>query len=580
MTAGHTATIRSFESSGGHVVTTPTGARAHAQLVGHAEHLQRRFFTIRPGVWCLVGNGLSNQTFIEGPEGIIAIDTGECVEEMRSALKELRAVTSRPIVAVIYTHFHYVNGTKAIFDEAGHAVPVYAHGWVVANRQRVADEIGPFYGRGLVEQFGINLPPDGPDGLVHVGLGLAFRFAQHAPFTPGFEAPTVTTLTPTTWTIAGLRVDALPAPSDATDSMTLWFPELGVAVHNLVWPTLFNVFAIRGEEYRDPRVLLSGLDDLLGLNAEHLAGAHGPPISGGAQIRMRVERYRDSIQFLWDQTVRGMNRGWTADEIASRVKLPALFDEDFITSERYGVAEHHVRQIVNGLKGWFDGDPAKLFPLEPAERAARLVGGFGGHANVREQADAALSADDLRWASELAAWLVKAPDANADLARTDRGLLAECLRRIGQRSPAANIRNWCVTTARDLEGTGSLDRFRGHRLRREAIIADPVRSLDVLRVLLDPDRAASLNHHLRLDFGSGRVGGIHHRNAIACPTNGTGAHSVLKLSPESWAGLLLGKENVAGLQGTGMAIIEGDAKAVEALLAAFDFSSPSKGGKG
>lgn len=574
MTAEHKRSVRSFDTSGRNVLATPSGAKAHTLMVEHQNHLERRFVTLRPGVWCLVGNGLSNQTFIEGPEGIIAIDTGECVEEMRAALKELRAVTSRPIVAVMYTHFHYVNGTKAVFEDAGHAVPIYAHGGVVSNRQRVSDEIGPFYGRGLVEQFGINLPSDGPDGLVHVGLGLAFRFAQHAPFTPGFEAPTVTTLSPVTWNIAGLRVDALPAPSDATDSMTFWFPELGVAVNNLVWPTLFNVFAIRGEEYRDPRVLLFGLDDLLGLNAEHLAGAHGPPMSGREQIKKRVERYRDSIQFLWDQTVRGMNRGWTADEIATRVELPALYDEDFITSERYGVAEHHVRQIVNGLKGWFDGDPAKLFPLEPAERAARLVQGFGGHAKVRSQVDAALNVEDLRWATELSAWLVKAPDTDADLARADRGVLAECLRRIGQRSPAANIRNWCLTTARDLEGTGSLERFRGHRLRREAVVADPVRSLDVLRVLIDPDRAAGRNHHIGLDFGNGRSGGIHVRNAVARTTNGANAQSVLKLSAETWADFMTGKASVDALLQSGAATIEGDASAVSAALASFDLHSP------
>ena len=41
-----------------------------------------------------------------------------------------------------------------------------------------------------------------------------------------------------------------PAPSDADDSITIWFPDLGVCVNNLAWPALFNVFAIRGEEYR------------------------------------------------------------------------------------------------------------------------------------------------------------------------------------------------------------------------------------------------------------------------------------------------------------------------------------------
>ena len=93
---------------------------------------------------------------------------------------------------------------------------------------------------------------------------------------------------------------------------------------------------------------------------------------------------------------------------------------DYITAERYGVAEHHVRQIHNGLKGWFDGDPARLFPLEPAERASRLIEGFGGRSVVRTQATAAIQKDDLRWAIELASWLVAAPADKADELQPDR----------------------------------------------------------------------------------------------------------------------------------------------------------------
>lgn len=53
-----------------------------------------------------------------------------------------------------------------------------------------------------------------------------------------------------------------------------------LAVNNLVWPALFNVFAMRGGEYRDPRVVLSGLDHLRSLDCAYLLGAHGPPLSG------------------------------------------------------------------------------------------------------------------------------------------------------------------------------------------------------------------------------------------------------------------------------------------------------------
>ena len=41
-------------------------------------------------MWCAVGNGLSNQTFVEGPDGLIVIDTGDSIEEMRWSLEQVR----------------------------------------------------------------------------------------------------------------------------------------------------------------------------------------------------------------------------------------------------------------------------------------------------------------------------------------------------------------------------------------------------------------------------------------------------------------------------------------------------------
>ncbi len=360
-------------------MTLPGGEVVHRQLSEHSKRLARKFTEVRPGVWCLVGNGLSNQTFVEGPEGIIAIDTGESVQEMRDALRELRAVTATPVVAVLYTHFHYVAGTQAVLDEdPTRTIPVWGHSRIALNRVRTASEVAPAYSRGLVEQFAIQLPADGADGVVNVGLGRFFRDPGHAPFTPGHVPATHTFSDACRISVAGLDIDVTPAPSDADDSVTFWFPSLGLAVNNLVWPVLFNVFAIRGEEYRDPRIMLRGLDHLLSLHAEHLVGAHGPSISGTIEISERVTRYRDSIQFLWDQTVRGINRGLTSTELAATVHLPGSYESDYLTTQFYGVVEHHVRQIRTGLFGFFDGDEGNLFPLPTGERASRLIAGFGG----------------------------------------------------------------------------------------------------------------------------------------------------------------------------------------------------------
>lgn len=112
----------SFHTDSSETVAAPNGGLAHRASVAHGDRFKQKLWKVRDGVWCMVGNGLSNQTFIEGPEGLIAIDTGECIEEMQHALNAVAEQTDAEVVAVIYTHFHYVGGTAAVL-EAGDSVP-------------------------------------------------------------------------------------------------------------------------------------------------------------------------------------------------------------------------------------------------------------------------------------------------------------------------------------------------------------------------------------------------------------------------------------------------------------------------
>lgn len=554
---------QSFDPDGSSTSTAPGGQRAHRSLIEHTERLERRLWPVGDGVWCLVGNGLSNQTFVDAPDGIIAIDTGECREEMQEAIRALRTVTDRPFAAVIYTHFHYVNGTTAVFDDAGGPIPVWGHTGIEANLHRVGGEVGPVARRGLIEQFGVQLPPDGADGLVNAGLGLAYRNQAHAPFSPGFVAPDQPIDRPLSARVAGLAVEFRPAPSDADDNVTVWFPDRKVCVNNLVWPALFNVFAIRGEEYRDPRILLDGLDHIVGLGAEHLVGAHGPPISGADRIAAETARYRDSVQFLWDQTVRGINEGLSSIEIGARVRLPDEFADSYLTKMHYGLAEHHARQIHSGLRGWFDGDPANLFPLDPGDRAERLVAGFGGADTVRDEYDEAVARDDLRWATELAGWLVRLPDAPD----ADRHRLAAALRLIGERTTSANIRNWTLTRARELEGRLDLARHRRHVFTtRGALAMPPADLLAALRVRVVPAEAEGIDAHLAVKVVGEPMFGMHVRRCVAVPTDGTGATARLGLDRQSLAELVSGELALEEAEAAGRARVEGDRAVAASVL--------------
>lgn len=559
---------RSFEADGKNTIALQTGQIAHRDHTEHSALLVRNFYQVRPGVWCLVGNGLSNQTFIQAPNGIIAIDTGESNEEMQAAISGLRKHTQSPIVAVLYTHFHYVSGTQAVLDEdSSREIEIWGHEKIAYNRLRATSEIAPAYSRGLVEQFAISLPQDGPDGIVNVGLGNFYRNPQFTTQTNGFIAPKKTFNSKSTIKVAGLRIEVTPAPSDADDSVTYWFESLGCAVNNLVWPALFNIFAIRGEEYRDPRVMLTGLDHLLSLNAEHLVGAHGKPISGAKEIVNRVTKYRDSIQFLWDQTVRLTNRGYTSIELAHEIRLPDFYDEDNLTSEFYGVAEHHVRQIRSGLLGWFDGDPANLFPLPRKEHANRMIAGFGGRETVRNIAREAIQNNDLRWACELGSWLSFSTDSET----SDRALLASVLRLIAQRTTAANIRNWCLTRARDLDGTLDLTRFNTHRLTRKQIVSAPAeRSVHILRVMLDPERAVGIDANICFNFAGHDKTGLHIRNCIAKQTDGRNASIQVTSTIELWADILTGVVTLSEAIESKSLTIDGNLATAKDALGVFD----------
>jgi alkyl sulfatase BDS1-like metallo-beta-lactamase superfamily hydrolase len=568
MTEKMSSTSRSFDPHDGKVVLTPGGQRVHKDHLAQSEVVQAGFNEVREGVWCLIGNGLSNQTFIFAPEGVIAIDTGESEEEMCEALRRLREITDAPIAAVIYSHFHYVEGTTAIYKEANHVspLPIYGHEKIAYNKSRASGEIAPAYARGIVEQFGVAMPADGPDGLVNVGLGFWYRNPAFKTITPGYVPVTHPVGESASLTIAGLKVEMKHSPSDCDDSVNMYFPELETCVHNTVWPTVFNVFAIRGEEYRDPQVLIPGIDHIVSWAPSYMVATHGPALAGKEIICEKVTRYRDSLQYMWDQSVRAINKGWTMDEMSSRISLPALYDEDYLTSERYGVVEHHLRQIFIGLRGWFDGEESHLFPLEPTERYAKLIGGFGGREAVAQQADAALKANDVRWATELATWLARSEEATD----ADRKLLAGCLRVIAERTPAANIRNWAITRARHLDGSMPMDRFMRHTFSSGVLRTTPSAELiATLRVLVEPSAIEGMNHHIAFHVDD-VVCGLHVRNGVAVPTKGDNSNSTVVMSEKTLHAMLKGSALWSDLVGDGSVSITGDVGAIDKFRKALE----------
>ena len=560
----------------GETQTGPKGQLAHPKTLEHSKRLERKLYKVGKKAWSLIGNGLSNQSFVEGPDGLICIDTGESNQEMAAALTEIRKETQAEIAACIYTHFHYVGGTQTLIEQNKN-LPIWGHKGIQANLDRFGGEVAPRVSRGLAHQFATSMPQEGPDGIVNLGLGNFFRNPDHAPFTNGYIPPKNTFDKPTKAKIAGLKVEFFPAPSDATDSITIWFPDLKLAINNLLWPVLFNVFAIRGEEYRDPRIMIRGLEQLASLEPENLIGAHGPPFSGQQEIKKIIINYRDTLQFLWDQTVRCANKGLTLNETINVIKLPRQFSEHYTTQQLYGLVEHHVRQIYTGLFGWFDEDEANLFPVPLPERSQRLVEGFGGKARVREIIDASLTKNDFRWAIELSSWLVRGNLNSLGIADAgeleDRNRLASALRGVAYTTSAANIRNWCITRALELDETLNLSRFRKHRFSKRELSRRTVSdSLKLLRVLLIPEFAERLEKTLCINFTDEKAIYYSIRNSIAIIDEKKDETPYLNLTSETWYDILSRKLTLSQAEEEGLLEMS-NSNEVKSFFACFDLDS-------
>jgi alkyl sulfatase BDS1-like metallo-beta-lactamase superfamily hydrolase len=71
------------------------------------------------------------------------------------------------------------------------------------------------------------------------------------------------------------------------------------------------------------------------------------------------------------------------------------------------------RGVYQRYLGFYDGHPANLDPLPPADLARRYVDAMGGAAAILANTQTAYQAGDYRWVAELLKQLVFADPANA-----------------------------------------------------------------------------------------------------------------------------------------------------------------------
>jgi alkyl sulfatase BDS1-like metallo-beta-lactamase superfamily hydrolase len=460
-----------------------TNALAHEHL-RKTSYLEPQADRVAPGVTVFGGDSFLNLTLIEGADGLIVYDTGENSEDGARFLEKIRTISQKPIVAVIYSHSHYVQGTAALIGNAKD-VKIIGHPRVNANVAAggvgsTFAETAPLQLSRALQQFNVFAPKDGPDAAAgaNINLGSSAFLPVNTPVEDGQQL-----------TIAGIEFQFFTRfGSDSDDALTVYLPQIGVVLNNFLWPFVPNIYTLRAAKYRDPREWRDGLKVIRALEPSVLVNTHARAIRGREAIAEVLDAVIDGLNAILDQTLRGILRGLGPDELRTFVELPDHLKKVPHLAEIYGEVSHFGPYLFNHALGWFDGDAGTINPLSPNEQAERLVGSMGGVEAVLSRARTAFAAKEYAWAAQLVGYLYRLDPSDP----TVRLLKADILQQMGRITPAHTIRSWYISQARALRGEVVIPRLYFPDASILAL-ANPTDSLNEYRIRVDPKRSGDLD---------------------------------------------------------------------------------------
>jgi alkyl sulfatase BDS1-like metallo-beta-lactamase superfamily hydrolase len=415
-------------------------------------NMQHGLFEVVPGVYQVRGLDIANMTLIEGDTGVIVFDTLTSIEGARAAMELYFEHRGRkPVAAVIFSHTHtdHWGGARGVLDDemlASGKVPIIAPNYFMEHAVSENIIAGPAMLRRAQYQFG-PLLAKGVRGQVDCGLGKSMA------------AGSVALLRPTDLIIAtgdkrvidGVEFEFQMAPfTEAPAEMHFYAPRyklLNLAencTHNF-----HNLLPFRGADVRDALAWSKYLNEALkmwGGKAEAMCGQHHWPVWGRERIETMIRQQRDLYKFAHDQTIRLMNHGLTAAEIAETISLPKSLDGAWHGRGYYGHIRHNVKAIYQKYLGWYDANPVNLDPLPPVASGKKYVEYMGGADAILARANKDFANGEFRFVAQAVSHLVFAEPDN----QAARAMLADTFEQLGYAAESSTWRNAYLFGAQEL----------------------------------------------------------------------------------------------------------------------------------
>ncbi len=321
---------------------------------------------LAPRTW-LIRLPIVNAVLFETDEGLVLVDTG-MAPGGPAILQAMRSVSDKPLHSIIYTHGHvdHAFGTWALMD-AGETPEIIAQDNLVDRFERYLRL------RGSLSKY-----MDQP--------------LAHLPKThEDLVWPTRTFDDRLELTIGGELFVLQHHRGETDDQLYVWVPGRK-ALASADYYQGFLPNAGNGKRVqRHPEDWAEAMREMAGLGAELLLPAHGEPLSNAETIRENFIVLADTLQYIVDHTIEGLNAGLRKDLIFETLELPEHLANHPSLNIQYVSPKDISKMVLKRYTGWWDDMPSSWTPAPVETRAreiVRLAGGIDALATrARELAD-------------------------------------------------------------------------------------------------------------------------------------------------------------------------------------------------
>jgi alkyl sulfatase BDS1-like metallo-beta-lactamase superfamily hydrolase len=345
---------------------------------------------VAPGSY-LIRMPIVNAAFFETDEGIVLVDTG-MAPAGPAILDAIRSVSEQPIHTIIYTHGHvdHAYGTWAIMD-AGETPEIIAH-----------DLLKPRFER-----------------YIRLRGSLAKYMSQPEDQLPASESDLVW---PTRYFSDRLELEIggeifvlQHHKGETDDQLYVWVPGRK-ALASADYYQGFLPNAGNGKRYqRHVEDWAVAMREMAALQPEILLPAHGAPITDTAIIVENFTVLADTLQYIVDVTIEGLNAGKRKDLIYGAIELPEHLAQHPTMNVQYVSVSDISKMVIKKYTGWWDDIPSHWTPASMEDQGEMIIELAGGNIPAITQYAREMIADNIKLASHLTDWLFYARPDDPDI---------------------------------------------------------------------------------------------------------------------------------------------------------------------